>query len=514
MTWLRTLAPALAVLMAAAPPTWAQPAPQRAKDTLVVALVSHAPTLDPHMQYEWVGILVGINMFDSLLHRNARLEYEPSLAVSWKALNDTVWEFQLREGVKFHNGAVMTAADVKYSFERVRDPLRGSPLHDSVRAISTVRVMSPNTVHIVTDRPYPLLLERLVFFPIVPQRHVERVGDEAFGESAPVGTGPWKLAEFKRGQYIRLEAFDGHWRGRPPFRSLIFRVIPEMATQVGELKRGGVDIVRNIPGALVSDLRSHPQTHVSSAPILRTHYVQLDMRTAPFDKKAVRQAANHAIDRDALVRLLPGGLGRAVPTVVHPAAFGYDPTVTPYAFDPGLARVLLTLAGYPDGVEITLHSAFVEGRPIFEAIAKMLTAAGFKVTARTWDPDVAWTRFFQGEGKASHGYYGAWGSYSIFDADSVLRPLYHTGPGGWVGKWYTRVDGLDQLIDQARSTIDLDLRRRTYAQVQRLIKEESPSIFLFHEFDTLALARSVAYEARGDQWLWLFDARPKVASQK
>ncbi|HSF04515.1 MAG TPA: ABC transporter substrate-binding protein [Methylomirabilota bacterium] len=508
MGWLRTLGRALAIVLALTTPISAQPVAGRSRDTLVVALVSHAPTLDPHMQYEWVGILVGINMFDSLLHRNARLQYEPSLAVSWKALNDTVWEFRLREGVKFHNGAVLTAEDVKYSFERVLDPLKRSPLHDNIRAIRTVRVMSPDTVHIVTDRPFPLLLERLVFFPIVPKQHVERVGDEAFGESATVGTGPWKLAEFKRGQHLRLEAFDGHWRGRPPFRVLTFRVIPEIATQVSELKKGGVDIVRNVPGALLADLRAHPQIRMSSAPILRTHYVQLDMRTEPFHKKAVRQAVNYAIDRDALVRKLPAGLGRVVPTVVHPAAFGYDPAVTPYSYDPGLARTLLTLAGYPNGVEITLHSAFVEGRPIFESIAQMLTAAGLKTTARAWDPDAAWTRFFQGEGRATHGYYGAWGYRSIFDADAVLQPLYHTGSDGWVGKWYTRVDGLDQLIDQARFTIDLDLRRRTYAQIQRVLKEESPSIFLFHEFDTLVTARTVEYAARGDQWLWLFDAKP------
>jgi peptide/nickel transport system substrate-binding protein len=509
MKWPQTLGPALAFLLLVATPTAAQPAPGRAKDTLVVALVSHAPTLDPHMQYEWVGILVSQNMFDSLLHRNARLEYEPSLAVSWKALTETVWEFKLREGVKFHNGAVLTAADVKYSFDRVLDPLRRSPQYDHIRAIRTVRVMSPDTIHIVTDRPFPLLLERLVLFPIVPQQHVERVGDEAFGESAPVGTGPWKLVELKRGRHIRLEAFDDHWRGRPAFRVLTFRVIPEIATQVSELKSGGVDIVRNVPEALLADLRAHPRTRLSSAPILRTHYVQLDMRTAPFDNKAVRQAANYAIDRDALMRKLPAGLGRAVPTVVHPAAFGYDPAVTPYPYDPRRARELLAQAGHADGVEITLHSAYVQGRPIFESIATMLTAAGFKTTARTWDPDTAWTRFFQGEGKATHGYYGAWGSYSIFDAHAVLHPLYHTGSDGWVGKWYTRVDGLDELIDQGRLTIDLGRRRQTYARVQRLLKEESPSIFLFHEFDTLAMARTLEYAARGDQWLWLFDARPR-----
>jgi peptide/nickel transport system substrate-binding protein len=485
------------------------PSTGQTKDTLVVALGSQAPTLDPHMQYEWIGILVSINMFDSLLHRNARLEYEPSLAVAWKPLNDTVWEFTLRRGVKFHDGEVMTAEDVKYSLERVLDPANGSPQYGNVTPIKTIRIVSPDTIHLITDRPFPLLLERLVFLPIVPKRYIERVGDEAFGASAPVGTGPWKLKEFRHGQHIRLEAFADHWRGRPAFPFLTFQVIPGMTAQVAALKTGAVDIVRNIPPGLVPDLQAHPHASISSAPILRTHYVHLDMRTEPFTKKAVRQAANYAIDREAIIRTMMAGLGRVVPTVVHPAAFGYDPSVTPYPYDPGKARQLLAQAGYPDGVDVTLHSAFVEFRPVFGAIARMLTDVGIRTTAQAWGPGAAWNTFFQGEGKATHGYYGAWGYYTVFDADAILHPLYHTGPRGWVGKWYVRVDELDHLIDRARSTIDPSVRLQTYARIQRLLKEESPSIFLFHQLDTLAVSRTVEYAARGDQWLWLFDARPR-----
>jgi peptide/nickel transport system substrate-binding protein len=482
------------------------------KDTLVVALVSHAPTLDPHMHFERVGILVNINMYDSLLHKNKRLEYEPSLATSWKALSDTAWEFKLRKGVKFHNGETMTAEDVKYSFDRVIEPgqvKKKSPQYGNIRAIKEVRIVSPDTIHIITDKPFPLLLERMVFFPIVPKKHIEKVGEQAFGESAAVGTGPWKLIEHKRGQHIRLEAFDDHWRGKPAFKYLTFRAIPEVATQVAELKTGGVDIIRNVSADLVPDLKAHPQTSVTSAPILRTHYVHFDMRTEPFNKKLVRQAANYAIDREAIVQKMMAGLGRVVPTVVHPAAFGFDPAVTAYPYDPKKAKELLAQAGYPKGVDVTLHSAFVEFRPVFEAIAQMLTDVGIRTTPKMWDPGPTWNKFFQGEGKATHGYYGSWGYYSVFDADAILHPLYHTEPGGWVGKWYIRVEGLDQLIDQARSTVDQAVRKRTYSQIIRQLKEEAPSIFLFHQFDTLGVSRKVEYDARGDEWLWLFDAKPK-----
>ena len=499
------LIPLVLALVAVGPlPADAQP-----KDTLTVALVSHAPTLDPHMHFERVGILVNINMFDSLLHKNARLEYEPSLATSWKALSDTQWEFKLRKGVKFHNGETMTPDDVKYSFERVLDQKKKSPQYGNVRAIKEIRIVDPETIHIITDKPFPLLLERLVFFPIVPKKHVEAVGDQAFGTTSPVGTGPWKFVEWKRDQLIRLEAFDQHWRGKPPFKHLIIRAIPEIATQVAEMKTGGVDLIRNVSADLIPELKSHPQTYVSSAPILRVHYVEFDMRVPPFDKKLVRQAANQAVDKQTIIQKLMGGLGQIVATTVQPKAFGFDPDVKPYPYDPKRAKELLAQAGYPNGVDITLHSAFVEFRPVFEAITQMLTEVGIRTNAKMWDPGPAWNKVLQGEGKATNGYYGSWGNYSVFDADAVLHPLYHTEPGSWIGKWYTRVEGLDRLIDEARSTVDQAKRKRTYSQIQQMIREEAPAIFLWTQYDTLAISRKVEYAARGDEWLWLFDAKPK-----
>jgi peptide/nickel transport system substrate-binding protein len=494
----------LSLVLVGSPPASAQ-----SKDTLTVSLTSHASTMDPHMHFERVGILVNINMFDSLLHRNPKLEYEPSLAISWKAVSDTVWEFKLRRGVKFHNGDLLTAEDVKYSVDRVIDQTKKSPQYGNVRAIKEVKVLAPDTVHIVTDKPFPLLLERLVFFPIVPKKHIEKVGDQAFGATAPVGTGPWKFVEWKRDQYIRLEAFDGHWRGKPPFKHLVFRAIPEVATEVAELKTGGVDIVRNVSADLVPELKSHPQTYISSTPILRVHYVSLDMRNPPFDKRAVRQAANYAVDKQAVIQKLMGGFGTQVATVVQPAAFGHDPEVTPYPYDPKKAKELLAQAGYPNGVDVTLHSSFVAFRPVFEAVSQMLTEVGIRATPRMWDPGPAWNKFFQGEGKATNGQYGSWGNYSVFDADAVLHPLYHTEPGGWIGKWYTRVEGLDKLIDEGRSTVDQPRRKRTYAQIQRLIKEDAPSIFLWTQYDMLGISKKVTYQARGDEWLWLYDARIK-----
>jgi peptide/nickel transport system substrate-binding protein len=476
---------------------------------IVFALDTDQNTMDPHMHFQRVGILMNIQMYDSLLHKTPKLEYEPSLATEWKALNDTTWEFKLRQGVKFHNGDPFTAEDVKFSFDRVLDPNTKSPQYGNIRAIKEVKIIDSFTVHLVTDKPFPLLLERVVFFPIMPKKHTEKVGAQVFGDSAPVGTGPYKFVEWKRDQYLTLERFEEHWRGPASIKTLVIRVIPETATQVAELKTGGVDIIRNLSPDLIPDLKAHANTYVSTAPILRTHYVMLDMREAPFTKKEARQAANYAIDRQAIVDKLMGGLGRVVPTVINPMAFGYDPALEGYPYDPKKAKELLKQAGYPNGVDITLHAGISAAfnRQIAEALAEMLTEVGLRTNLKIWDPGPAWNKFFQGEGKAVNGFYGTWGYYSTFDADAILHPLYHTEPGGWVGKWYTRVPGLDDLIDAGRGSVDKAARTETYAKLQRLIKEEAPSIFLFHQHDMLGIHKRVVYEARGDEWVWIYDAR-------
>jgi peptide/nickel transport system substrate-binding protein len=478
-------------------------------DTLVLALERDQDNMDPHMHFQRVGIIMNINMYDSLLHKNTKLEYEPSLATEWKALNETTWEFKLRQGVKFHNGDLFSAEDVKFSFDRVLDPNTKSPQYGNIRGIKEVKIIDPHTVHLITDKPFPLLLERVVFFPIIPKKHFEKVGAQAFAENAPVGTGPYKFVEWKRDQYLKMERFNEHWRGPALIRNLIIRVIPETSTQVAEIKTGGVDIVRNLAPDLIPDLKAHPNTYVSTAPILRTHFVTLDMREPPFNKKEARQAANNAIDRQAIVDKLMGGLGKVVPTVINPMAFGYDPTVEAYSYDPKKAKELLKQAGYPNGTDITLHvgTSAAFNRQLAEAITEMLTEVGLRTNLKVWDQGPAWNKFFQGEGKATNGFIANWGYYSTFDADAILHPFYHTEPGGFVGKWYARVPGMDELIDEGRSTIDKEKRLATYAKIQRLLKEEAPSIFLFSQHDMLGINKRVEYAARGDEWIWLYDAK-------
>src|ERR1700675_2139708 len=149
---------ALLVLFLLGMPGAHRPAVAADADTLVLALNRDQDNKDPHMHFQRVGIIMNINMYDSLLHKNTKLEYEPSLATAWKTLDDTTWEFKLRQGVKFHNGDPFSAEDVKFSFERVLDPATKTPQYGNIRGIKEVKIIDPLTVPLITDKPFPLLL--------------------------------------------------------------------------------------------------------------------------------------------------------------------------------------------------------------------------------------------------------------------------------------------------------------------------------------------------------------------
>jgi peptide/nickel transport system substrate-binding protein len=498
---MRILLVAIALVIAASGPSVAQPS-----ETVTLGFRNLPFSLEPHV-LELNASLVNGNIFDRLVQRTAKGDLEPALATSWKWVSDTVLEFKLRRSVKFHNGEALTADDVTYSFQRALDPTKKLSAGGQMHGVKTVQIVDADTVRVITDKPFPALIPLLAGFAIVPGKYVEKVGDQAFA-AAPVGTGPWRFVEWKRDQYIRLEAFDQHWRGKPPFRHLVVRSVPDVSTRMAELKTGGIDLVWWPPVDIIPELERQPNLHVSSVPGTRVHYIALDMRVPPFDNKLVRQAANYAIDKEALIQKLMGGRAVQVATVLSPLVFAYDREVAPYPYDPKKARELLAQAGYPNGVDITLHCASAVYQTNFEVMGQMLTEVGIRTTTKRWEFGPAWWKFFQGEGKATNGYY--WDvARADLDPHGILYSLYHTEPAGWVGKWYARIPGFDALIDQAQTTSDPAQRKRLYARMQRIIRDEAPTIFLFAQHQTLAMSKRLDYHARPDEALWMFEARVK-----
>jgi peptide/nickel transport system substrate-binding protein len=260
----------------------------------------------------------------------------PSLAESWNASKDGLsYEFVLRKGVKFHNGDVMTAEDVKFSFERYR----GASATDLKAKVARVEALDPHRVRFTLKRPWP---DFMTFYAtpatgaawIVPKKYVEKVGEDSF-KKAPVGAGPYRFVSFKPGVELTLEAFDGYWRKTPNVKTLVFRVIPDESTRLAALKRGEVDIAYSITGPLAEELKRTPGLTLTPTFFPFTIWIvfteQWDPKS-PWHDRRVRLAANLAIDRQSINQAAYLGYSKLAHSFV-PQGMEYFWAPPPYTYD-------------------------------------------------------------------------------------------------------------------------------------------------------------------------------------
>jgi len=443
------------------------------KGQVVVALGADVPTLDPHMHNIRGMLIVGWHLFDNLIsHDPTTMKSVPHLAESWRLVDELTWEFKLRSGVKFHNGEPFNAATVKYNFERVLNPDQKSPQRGNVAWLDRVDIIDDYTVRLVTKEPQPIVPERLTNFQMVPAAYTKEVGDPGLAQK-PVGTGPYKFVSRTKGQQVVLEANTDYWKGSPAVKTVVFRIIPEMATQIAELLAGGVDIIRAVPPNQVSLIEASGTAYVSRAPILRVVYLGFDClgrdptsQTALQDKR-VRQAIAHAIDVDGIIYHVLGGIAVRTATGVTSMHFGYNGDAPQYTYDPQKAKTLLAEAGYADGLWLKLHTyggSIMGQRQVTEAIMGYLAKVGIRTDNQHFD-DVNTFASHQQAGKLNDLVLGSWGSYSIFDADMLLHPLFHRSEPFT----YCTDPLLEALLEKCRASLDQVQRKQILLQAQRAI---------------------------------------------
>jgi peptide/nickel transport system substrate-binding protein len=337
------------------------------KGTVVVAQGVDPTTLDPQNHQETPAANLAINMFDTLLERDADLKIVPGLAESYKNVAPTVWEFKLRKGVKFHNGEAFDAEAVKFTVERIADAklkLRGAT---PWAPLSHAEVVDPYTVRIHTKAPWPILDTNLTtFFILAPKYYREK--DMAHVARNPVGTGPFKFVRWVKDDRIELQANEQYWRGAPKVKSLVFRPIPDDAVRVAALQNGEIDVAVNIPPHLATIIANHNKLYLSTAPSVRTiqlmYYThQYDAQNklvgpynGPVSDKRVRQAMNYAVDVDQIIKTVLDGKGIRVATMLTDKHFGFDPSLKPIKQDLPRMKQLLTEAGFPSGLDMVLNA--------------------------------------------------------------------------------------------------------------------------------------------------------------
>jgi len=391
----------------------------------------------------------------------------PSLAESWTVSKDHLaYEFLLRQGIRFHNGDPITAEDVKFSFERYRGAA-AKTLKDRVAA---VEVVDPRRVRVRLKQPWP---DFITFYTtatgagwIVPKKYLEKVGDEGF-KKAPIGAGPYRFVSFTPGVEVVMEAFDGYWRKRPNVRRIVFKVIPDESTRLAALKRGEVDVVYSIRGALAEELRRTPGLQLKATVLQGTFWLyfpeQWDAKS-PWHNPKVREAASIAFDRNAINQAETLGFSRITNSIV-PDIFEFFWKPPAAVYDPAKAKRLLAEAGYPNGFDAGDYTCDVAYANIAEAVQNYLQAVGIRTRLRPLERAAFFSSY--GEKKFRNVVQGASGAFG--NAATRLEAFVAAG-GTYVYGSYPDIDGLFQ--EQAA---DLDLKRREamLQRIQQLVHERT-----------------------------------------
>jgi peptide/nickel transport system substrate-binding protein len=431
--------------------------------------VSLAPTwFDPA---EMSGIItpyiVYYALHDGLVKAMPGQPFAPSLAKSWSASDDgLVYEFVLRDGVKFHNGEPVTAEDVKFSYERYRGAANKA-LKDRVAAVETP---DPKRVFFKLKQPWP---DFMTFYTsataaswIVPKKYVESVGDEGF-KKAPIGAGPYKFVSFTPGLELTMEAFDQYWRKTPSVKRLVFRVIPDESTRLAALKRGEVDMVYSIRGELAEELQRTKGLTLKPTVIQGPFWLyfpdQWDPKS-PWHDQRVRQAASLAIDHKGINQALTLGHSRITGSIV-PDTFEYYWKPPPPAYDPAKAKKLLAEAGYPNGFDAGDYYCDTSYSNVAETVLNNLQAIGIKSKLRPLER----AAFFKGYSEKSYKNIIQGASGAFGNAATRLEAFVVKG-GTYV---YGNYPDIDALFDQQAAELDAKKREAILHKMQQLVQERT-----------------------------------------
>ena len=273
-----------------------------------------------------------VNMYETLVARDPGGRLVPSVAESWEVKSPTEWVFKIRQGITFHNGEPLNAAAVKATLDRYQE--KDKPRYGAVaQGVKDVTVVDAYTVRITTPTPDAAFLERLFEVPILPPGYLQQVGEQGFLQK-PVGSGPYRWVEWVKGSHFTLEANPKYWRGEPTVKRATFKLIPEIATRMSALKAGECDIALQVPPDLMEDVEKSGSVRIAPAESPRIIYFILYPQStlgggAPLNDLRVRQAINHAVDVDKIIKFILNGQAVRVATLYGRQTAGFDPRSSP-----------------------------------------------------------------------------------------------------------------------------------------------------------------------------------------
>ena len=498
----------------------------------VTMAMSSAPTsVDPHYHTFAPNETLDIHIYDRLVERDPQNNLIPGLALSWKLIDDSTWEFKLRQGVKFHDGSAFTAADVAYTFARVPTVVN-SPGSFSIYTKTVVAMETPDpyTVRMKTSGLYPLLPVDLTNVFIIPKNLGPNPATEDFnsGKNA-AGTGAFRMTSYKSGERVELDRNDAWWGPKPHWQHLTIRMIPNDGARTASLLAGDVQLIEFVPTADAAGLRTDPRITLSEIASLRLIYLWLDrsrtgptpfvtgpngetLATNPLNDLRVRQALTIAINRPAIAERVMEGAAYPAGQFVGPGTWGHTPGLNPPSYDVAKAKELLKAAGYPNGLRITLHGPndrYVNDGKIIQAIGQMWSRIGVQTTVDA----ITWPNYIARANKQDFSaYLLGWG---FSEATNPLRSLLYTfSPAkGWgaVNRGRYTNPAFDGLVDKLMTTADDAGREQLTIEANRLAMADVALIPLHLQQNIWAMRAGLAFVPRADEDTRVMELRPVAA---
>lgn len=463
--------------------------------TLTIGVRGGPDSIDPHFTATGSHAEALKHVFDTLVWSGDGLELQPRLAESWRAVNDTTWEFKLRKGVKFHDGSDFTAQDVKFSIERIPTVSGPNPTTIYVRRVKDMRIIDTHTLLIITDGPAPTLPNDFIRLFIVSSKAAAGLtkdnANEAFNSGkAAIGTGPYKFVSWQPKGDLVLDRFPGYWGPKEPWSRHVRKEIANDAARVAQLKAGQLDLITRVPATDVAALKRDPKVNVQTIDTVYVFNVEMDMRekalntTAkdgsplaknPFLDLRVRQAIDLAIDRKGLADVAMEGLGKPASQMVTPSIFGFNKALTDRKYDPAAAKKLLAEAGYPNGFKTQL--AFTKDRlpgdtQVGTSIAQMLAAIGIEATPNAQPAAVFFPARTRGEFSMSMSGWGTLTGESHYTLSSLAHSNDKDKKMGAFNVLNYNNPEMDKLLQDAAVEMDVAKRRKFLESANALVDKD------------------------------------------
>ncbi len=473
-------------LLGSLPPASAAPA------KVIVGLNSDVRSFDPVNTLDNTTDRVITHIYDHLFTRDTAMKIVPQLAESARTQDDLNWEIKLRRNVRFSDGEPFNAETVKANLEYVVNKEKNSVRRVRIDLVKSATVVDEYTVRITTEKPFPTLLEGLTEIYMAPTKAIKE-GPKSLAEK-PIGTGPYKLQEWKREQGITLVRNETYWGPAPQIPTVEFRIIPDVTARVSALLAGEVNLIPDVPPQSLDQVNRSGSAEIRSVVGRRVIFVAFNtLLPGPLQDARVRQAINHAVDVDKIIRTVMEGNARRMAGPLEVINRHLDPNLKPYALDLAKAKALLQQAGYT-GAPITLHTPsgrYLKDKEAAQAIAEQLTQAGINVKLQVdeWGTLLDLVK----SGKVN-GMYFFGRSDTTLDG-SMLRDWFHTG-----STWVTYSDKpIDAGIEKALPIVNPEKRRQAFDTLQAEVQQQAPWLFLWSQLDLYGVNKQLRWEPRGDE---------------